>query len=525
MRKTYLILSVFAFLFWSCYDDEGNYNYKDINELEITNLPATEQIKFKDSDTLRIEPVIKGTLSGAAEGDYEYSWTAVLQNGKGEATQAVEIGKEKNLEYFVELPIGKYYIYLNVTDRATRVTWRRCFDLNVSTATTTGWIVLCDNQGNTRLDMISRVGTEDRMLRDLLKDFNMPNKKGPEKILFTLNYNNTNNPMDRIILVTNTGTCFLDPESLTWDEAFDFKYEMGMIPETFKPTYVAAISPRDDSYSRNILLTTTEVYCRKSAPSYFYELPRNYVNDETFRPAPFVITSAEDYFGQWQPPVLLYDMDHKQFVQLDMTWNGTSCRVPAVKNPVFDMVTGKEFVYATNTRQSDASSFVLLRDDNNKLWLHGFSSLYQNTFKQLANYYYQVDAPGIERAKLFAVHTRFYFLFYVVDNQLWQMDMVSKTCRQIKPVGKNGENIDFSGEQITFIKFNPLQYGTYSHTDKDDPYKEIEYRLIVGSDKGGENGGVVRMFNIQERIENDVTLYEEYTGFAKPVDIVYRERK
>lgn len=523
MRKTYLILSVFAFLLCSCYDDEGNYDYKDINELKITSLPSGELTKFKDADTLKVEPVIEGTLSRTPEGDYEYSWTAVLQNGKGEETMAVEIGKEKNLNYFVELPIGKYYIYLNVLDRATRVTWRQGFDLNVSTATTSGWLVLCDQNGNARLDMISQIGDKEMMLRDLLKDYNMPNKKGPEQILLTLNYAGNSKIMDRIILITEAGTSYLDSENLSWEESFDYKFEMGMVPSVFRPTSVAAIASRDDSWSKNILLTTTEVYCKKPQSTYCYELPRNYVNGETFKAAPFVITSAEDYYGQWQPPVLLYDVDHKQFVQLDMAWNGTDCRVPAVKDPVFDMVTGKDFVYAANTRQSDASSFVLLRDAAGKLWLHGFGSIYKNTFKQLANYYYQIDAPGIERAKLFAVHTRFYFLFYVVDNKIWQMDMVNKTCRQITPLGKQGEPIDFVGEQITFIKFNPLQYGTYSHKGDED-YQQIEYRLIVGSDKGGEYGGVVRMFNIQERLENDVTLYGGYTGFAKPVDIVYRER-
>lgn len=524
MRKIYLILSVFTFLFCACYDDEGNYNYGDINELKISNLPDSLLTKFKGADTLKIEPKIEGTLAGKDEANYEYSWTAILQNGKGEATKAVEIGTEKNLNYFIELAIGKYDINLNILDRETKVTWRQGFQLEVSTATTTGWIVLCDQNGSVRLDMVSKIGKKEMLLRDLLKNFNMPNKKNPEKILMTLNYNNSNKPMDRILLITKTGTCYLDPEDLTWEEAFDYQYEMGMIPEVFQPTYVAAIAPRDDSWSRNILLTTTEVYCRKAAPSYFYELPKNYVNGETFRPAPFAITSAEDYFYQWEPPVLLYDVDHKQFVQLDMAWNGTSCRVPAVKNPVFDMVTGKDFVYATNTRQSSASSFVILKDDAGKLWLHGFGSIYQNTFKQLANYYYQLEAPKIEQATSFAVHPYFYFLFYVADNQIYQFDMVDKTCRQITPLDKEGKPVSLSGEEITFVKFNPLQYGIYSHKGDED-YKQIEYRLIVGSDRGGEDGGVIRMFDIQERMNNEVTLYKEYTGFAKPVDVVYRERE
>lgn len=512
MKKIYLILSVLSFLLYSCYDDKGNYDYRDINELKISGLPEGEITKIKNGDTLQIDPVIEGTLTD--EGDYEYTWTAVLQGGQGEATQAIEIGKGKKLNYFVELPLGKYFIYLNVLDRNTQVTWRQKFDLNVSIATSAGWIVLCGQQGETRLDMISQVGESEKMLRNLLKDFNMTNKKGPEKILYTLNYNGAGSPYVRIILITQTGACYLDPEALTWEEAFDLKYEMGMLPENFRPTYIASINPRSDGTSRNILLTTDEVYCKKSYNTYIYELPRNYIDGQTFKAAPFVITSAEDYFYQWEPPVILYDMDHKQFVQLNTAWDGTSCWVPVVKNPVFEMATGKDFVYAANTKQSSASSFAILRDAQQKLWLHGFGDIYNNSFSQLASYYYPLEATNIEQARLFAIHN-------VVDHQIYQFDLINKTCRQVTPLDKEGKPIDFSGEEITFIKFNPLQCGPYKLSEEN---KQIEYRLLVGSDKGGENGGIIRMFDIPERMSNDITLYKEYTGFAKPVDIVYRER-
>lgn len=523
MKNTvYTLLSVCIFLFYSCYEDKGNYDYGDINEVKIIGLPDKMETRFKNADTLKIEPTVENTISGGNAG-YEYTWTAVKPDGSGENDQPVVIGREKNLNYFIELPIGRYYIYLNVLDKDTGVSWRGHFDLNVITATTSGWLVLCDNEGNTRLDMISQAGDNEFMLRDILKNYNMPNKKGPDKILQTLNYN-ASGIKDKIILITRTGTCYLDPEELSWEEAFEYKYEMGKMPEIFLPTHVASITPKDWSYSRNILLTTTEVYCKQLNSGSIYELPKNNLAGEegTFKVAPFAITSGEDYETQRQPPVVLYDTDNKRFVQLDLNWDGTSCRVPTVKNEVFQMVTGKDFVYASNTRQNSDSSFIILKANDNKLWLHGLSDLNTNSFKQLENYYYQLEAPNIERAKLFAVHTYYYFLFYVVDNRIYQFDMVSKENRELKAVDKEGKEINFAGEEITFIKFNPLQYG--NHKDAEG-YGQNEYRLIVGSSKGGENGGIIRMINIKERINEKATLHEEYTGFGKPVDIVLKERK
>lgn len=518
--KLYILLFLCGGALYSCYSDKGNYDYREINEVTISGLPEGTETRFKGVDVLQISPVIESTKG---DGDYEYTWTAVLQEGKIDDKFEFEIGKERDLDYLIELPLGKYYVYLKVLDKATKVTWRQKFDLDVITATTSGWLVLCDEGGTARLDMISQAGDDEFMVRDLLRDFDMPNKQGPQRILMNVNYSNVGSTEDKIILITQTGSCYLDPEYLTWEEAFDLKYEMGMLPEPFVPTLVASIAPRDWSYTRNVLLTTTEVYNKNVGSGYIYELPKNNIEGEsgTFRVAPVVITSGEDITSQWEPPVLLYDTDNNRLVQLNLAWDGTSCRVPVLKDEIWSPVTGKEFVYATNTRQNYATSFLILRDTDGSLWLHGIGNLSQNSFTQLENYYYRLEATDIERASAFAVHTHYYFLFYVVDNQLYQLDMVTKECRKLTPKDANGAAVDFSGEQIEFLKFNPLQYG-----NKKDPdgYGRTEYRLIVGSDRGGENGGVIRMFDIGERMDDDATLYKEYTGFATPVDIVLRER-
>ena len=88
----------------------------------------------------------------------------------------------------------------------------------------------------------------------------------------------------------------------------------------------------------------------------------------------------------------------------------------------------------------------------------------------------------------------------------------------------NGDIISFAGEEITFLKFNPLQYGYYGSYTQEEGWENIEYRLIVGSDSNSENGGIVRFFDIDERMDDNVLLHKAYTGFTKPVDIVYRER-
>lgn len=126
----------------SCYADKGNYDYREINEVAIVGMPDTLVTKFKNADTLKVTPLLEDSF--AENGDYEYTWLAVLKNDKVNGQFKFEIGKEKDLNYFIDLPLGMYAVYLNVLDKNTGVTWRNHFDLNVITATTTGWLVLCD---------------------------------------------------------------------------------------------------------------------------------------------------------------------------------------------------------------------------------------------------------------------------------------------------------------------------------------------------------------------------------------------
>ena len=64
------------------------------------------------------------------------------------------------------------------------------------------------------------------MVWDLLGDYDIPNKLGPKKILCNVNNPYGTTTGEKIVLITETGACYLDPEYLTWEEAFDLKYEM-----------------------------------------------------------------------------------------------------------------------------------------------------------------------------------------------------------------------------------------------------------------------------------------------------------
>lgn len=56
--------------------------------------------------------------------------------------------------------------------------------------------MLCDEKGEVRLDMISKYGNQELMIRNLLDDYALPNKKGPKSIVL-----NITGSGDKIILM------------------------------------------------------------------------------------------------------------------------------------------------------------------------------------------------------------------------------------------------------------------------------------------------------------------------------------
>lgn len=235
MKNILLLLTVFiAITISACFDDKGNYDYHEINELQITGLPTELQVKYRNADTLRATPVIEATADDGSMPDrYSFKWEAVSQLEAGEIqTTSYIIGEEQNLNYFVELPDGEYDVNCLVKDTITRVTWKGTFKLKVTTQLNEGWLVLSDVGGYARLDLISMSAKEDLVVRDLLRE--APQLKGPKSlnVVFDMYYVQWGTD-PRFYLITETTTATLDVVNYKWDEGNDIRYEMLEYPGRF----------------------------------------------------------------------------------------------------------------------------------------------------------------------------------------------------------------------------------------------------------------------------------------------------
>lgn len=88
-----------------CYEDLGNYDYKELNEVVIDTLE--DSYLLSKYDTLRIAPVIDRTITPDDELSYEWEINYEL------------VSTDKNLEYVVDFVKNNVPLRLKVTDNKT----------------------------------------------------------------------------------------------------------------------------------------------------------------------------------------------------------------------------------------------------------------------------------------------------------------------------------------------------------------------------------------------------------------------
>ncbi|MFR3329966.1 MAG: PKD-like family lipoprotein [Odoribacter splanchnicus] len=516
----YITLFVVGLLLTGCYKDLGNYDYNEINEVKFSGFPTEKVFAFRNVDSIKVYPDIEGTLQAKDLSHYSFKWEAVVKSGSADGKTNFPLDSNTvNLEYFVKLPDAEYSVYLYVKDETTNVTWRQAFDLKVTTSLNEGWMILSEDQGFCRLDVVSLSGKDELLVRDIWAGTPLATRKGPRQIGHWADMYEAGSGNHPVYLVADDGGVKLDNEDFSYDPVNELQYEFGLYPEGFIPWCMAG----DYMDSWRICVCNKGVYAKNEMTSgAIYGMPINKIEGEKdyYGVAPAIGMSPYPY--NMGPAIVLYDTTNRRFVQVASNLRGT--RLPTTPETVFPFKTGKKFVYMTSTlHDTYGYVFTILKDDAAKLWLYGLKMGYSSTMTQADKYYYQLDAPDIDKATCFAVHPILYYLFYAVGNQIHQFDMVTKEHRILPMVFEDGEKNNLPENKITLLKFNPFILGTYG---KPADIALLQNYLIIGSEKEGTAlGGVVRMLEIPTAMDKSATVKKAYDGFGKVVDVVYRERK
>lgn len=137
--KNYLWILLIGVVLAACYEDKGNYDYHEINQLTVDQI---DSIYSRDQfDTLFIHPELKGTQYDE-EDRFSYEWWI---NGE-------VVSQDKNLAYKILAPLGKNTCKLIITDKELETKVYNPFYLQVASSTASDAIVvLCNYKGKAEL--------------------------------------------------------------------------------------------------------------------------------------------------------------------------------------------------------------------------------------------------------------------------------------------------------------------------------------------------------------------------------------
>lgn len=402
-------------IFASCYEDKGNYDYHDINEVSISGIPST--VEVDRLDTLKLAPALEGTLYGNDESQYEYQW---------ELNKKV-ISTDRNLDYEVTNSTGSYTLRLSVVDKNNKTKGFAVSNIIVNSSTSSDGILVISNQNGVADMSYLRLDKENAAFSSMLynKSHETPLCHNPRQLYQSFvdgckTYANKYGGQG-IKIACDEGLLCISNMTLEKNGALDEKFfkDFGVLypmPDysTYKPYYVNSFvsqwrkSPYGSIFNNENIWVVSEdgglsviAYSRNAAPSIYSTNFKG--DDETrYKFSPMICETGRTPTAD-------------RGLNLNAGWDGT------YRQFVFDELSGKFFqfyyedmmeidaneksfpgykaFYGEDTYQKQLCFSAINNGSNTKLCTFDLSNLGSNS-----TVVYDVDAPLVN------VKSRFFML-------------------------------------------------------------------------------------------------------------------
>ena len=162
MLKYILLTVVTCLSLWGCYDDKGNYDYHDLDEIVIDStgagILANYSVNRLDVLDIPIKVYFKGKLVNGSEDLYpelECNWVVYQQGtdvpiaGRDTIAEGIELSLPLNLD------ARQWELVFTVLNKETGVRAFMKFGLKVNAGLSEGWMVLYERDGKTDVGILA----------------------------------------------------------------------------------------------------------------------------------------------------------------------------------------------------------------------------------------------------------------------------------------------------------------------------------------------------------------------------------
>lgn len=310
-----VIISLLSlFLMFSCYEDKGNYDYKDLNEIEISGLKLSYNLNV--GDTLKLDPKLSFSLDSSAS--YTCEWKLNMDK---------VLSSNKELFYIIPgSSSSSENLLFTITDDDTGYTTQYEMNLSISQLFANGWVVLSEKDGRSSLDFIKEVWVEDdegndkmvfKEYFDTYKTFeNEDLGSQPMYIRPHWREYTTDGEIGHVLVVQKGGQACVDLFGENLTKSLETVKEFTQIPDDFDPKDVLYA----DKFSY-ILNSDGKIFSRKNYSKvafysgYFSNYPMGFeYNGEFTELNVDRFVHGVDYQGS--KLVLVYEKENKRFLAL-----------------------------------------------------------------------------------------------------------------------------------------------------------------------------------------------------------------
>jgi len=492
-------------LFNSCYEDLGNYDYNDINEVSVEGVSTTFVVK--KLELLEIEPELNFSVEGT-ENEFEYEW--VIVSSELEDSKFITISTERNLSYEIDVPLGEYQLNYYVTNKLTNVQYITNTDLIVAPAIYEGWLLITDNNGDRNVDYIGRengFNTDETIVKDAFSSTGM-DLKGLHKIVKKEFYGSYT-----YYCLGEETYYWLEGKTMEWEPFMEAKNQiLTDVKYPLKPKHLMWHNSRNN---HALMILDNDLYVNHYwNRSWTYN--GNFYNDTEFDVSEFVW----DWEEGWNPVYYIYDKTNRRFMACQAAYNSLPNLTALEDDPdvSYKFNTGKDLIYTANYRFDD-DAYALLKNPEDA---SGYELMRFNPFKnngEGSGDSYDLSNTRINEASNYTVSLTRPFLYYTIKNTVFQFNFSTKELTEI---------ISFEGEsEITFIdfhKFEDYKYNNGSSTGPDDII-ESELLCIGVNDQSKENGKTGSFYLYEEeKVNTPAKLYKEYHGLGKIIGVNFKEK-
>lgn len=475
--KKYLSGCLLAMLLAGCYKDKGNYDLHDINEISVAS-SGPDTLRLQLFDRLKVEVDIRQTIR-KDESALEFSWRMYEVNGG-----VIRLGRTKNLDTLITFPPATYRLILDVKDNSTGVTSFREFVLDITSPMSEGWVLLEDNGGVQDLSMVTPLK---RVLRNIYATTNgEPLPAGSSRVGVW----NVVGASQEVFVYGGQNGVWLS--YINFQRQYYYRDWFFSAPKTMRPQMMF--------YNRfgvaGFIVNNGKVHTLGLIDNG----PKKYgaPMEGDWEIAPFQLPMTNNDF------TMLYDAKNQRFLKHA---NGSINTLASPEGSAFELNNvGKQMVYGA-PGNSDFHN-CLMKDNGADV----FRVYRINTASDIiaAEVHPVLDAPGLERAKVFASSQTYLQLYYGVDNKVYLLDI---------PAGKARLAYTFpAGETVTAIRIKQSQFSLLWVVPEHD-------RVFAASTWNGSEGKFYE-FGISSTGDfSGGTYRDQYASFGKILDIDFKNKK